>query len=619
MDLVHRTLRWQRLALAGTAAASALVFWRGGLDIFGTVKATAIVVGLLVLVLIGGVRAARTRRLEVPLWTPIWVALGGFTGALVVATLVSDTVALSVVGRPGRHTGLAMYLVYLALLVAALRLHVDHRPRELSRGLLAAVAPITAYGFAQVLDLDPLGWTAVEGGPQVFGTLGNANFFAALLGIATPLALATALDRVEPTGWRVLGGLLAVAMPVAGFLSASLQGPLAAVVGAAVVLGVVVWQAPGLRAARVPLTGVLGVLGVGLVGALLTGVGPFAAIREQATRSLTTRMGKWETALAMLADRPLLGFGLGSFEDWFFAYRPVAVAVETGLRRSTDAPHNVPLEMLASGGLLLGLAYLALVAVTAWALVLGLRRRTGADRLALAGAGGAWVAYQVQSLVSIDVPPIAALHYVLAGVIVGYGAVTTLRGLGDSPATDLRAAPGRKGAKRKTGPALHPVPPAFVAGAAVLTIAVLWAGTLPLRADLAAGAATRIQAQGRFPTAEAAWERAMRVGFWESRYPARHADLYQSRGRLREARDLQEVAVRREPRGLANHLNVARLSVELGDLDRAAAAYDAVLAIDPSTPEVLVEVGEFRLEHGDAEGGRALLDRAAELEGEAPA
>jgi O-antigen ligase len=126
----------------------------------------------------------------------------------------------------------------------------------------------------------------------------------------------------------------------------------------------------------------------------------------------------------MLGDRPLFGFGLASFEGWFYAYRPVAVAVADGFRRSTDAPHSVPLEMLASGGLLLGLAYLALVGVTGWALIRGLRHRAGVERVLLAGLGGAWLAYQVQSLVSIDVPPIAVLHYALAGV---WGSISRAR------------------------------------------------------------------------------------------------------------------------------------------------------------------------------------------------
>jgi hypothetical protein len=88
-----------------------------------------------------------------------------------------------------------MYLIYLSLLAAALRLHVDHAPIELARGLVLAAVPVAVYGTFQSLGLDVYEWGQQEGGPQVFATLGNANFFAAFLGIVTPVSR---LDRRRP-------------------------------------------------------------------------------------------------------------------------------------------------------------------------------------------------------------------------------------------------------------------------------------------------------------------------------------------------------------------------------------------------------------------------------------
>jgi hypothetical protein len=80
MGHVERTLHWQRLVLAGTVAAAALVYWRGSLDAFNTVKATTILIGFVMVLAIGAVRLLRTRRLAVPR-TGAWTAVG----ALVVA------------------------------------------------------------------------------------------------------------------------------------------------------------------------------------------------------------------------------------------------------------------------------------------------------------------------------------------------------------------------------------------------------------------------------------------------------------------------------------------------------------------------------------------------------
>ncbi|PSO56055.1 MAG: hypothetical protein BRC31_00150 [Actinobacteria bacterium QS_5_72_10] len=190
---------------------------------------------------------------------------------------------------------------------------------------------------------------------------------------------------------------------------------------------------------------------VGLVAARL---GPFAAVADQLTTSLETRLGKWETALRMAGDHPLVGLGLNDFADYFHAYRPQWLATEDGLERTTDTPHNVPLDMLTSGGVLLLTAYVVLVVVTAWALARGLRRLDGQQRLLLGGMGGAWGAYQLQSYVSIDVPPLAVLHYTLAGLIIAFGLAPVWRGCRCAPRRSRRSWswPGsRRGRSRSRG------------------------------------------------------------------------------------------------------------------------------------------------------------------------
>ena len=49
---------------------------------------------------------------------------------------------------------------------------------------------------------------------------------------------------------------------------------------------------------------------------------------------------------------------------------------------------------------------------------MGLRRTRGEQSLLLAALGGAWIAYHVQSGVSINVPPLLVLHWVVAGMVV---------------------------------------------------------------------------------------------------------------------------------------------------------------------------------------------------------
>lgn len=618
MAFVATTLRWQRQMLAGVLVLAALVFHRGTFDVFNTTKATVIALGAIAIVAVGAVRVARTRRVVLPV-TRAWWAVGAFLVALVLATVTSPTPLWSVVGRPGRHTGLAMYVVYAALFAVALRLYRHHSPVHLVKTLLVAALPIALYGLGQAAGVEPFGWDAVEGGPQVFATFGNANFFSAWVGIVVPLGVWATLAWTLPGGWRVTGGVVALLALAASLASDSLQGLVAAALGSLLVGGVWVFTAGGaVRRWRRTLLGV-GAAALGVIaGGLAIGVGPFAVVRQAAQESLATRLPKWEAALGMARDRPLLGVGLDNYANWYPAYRSDVVAAQDGLRRSVDSSHNVPLDMLTGGGVLLLAAYVAVVAITGWALVAGLRRLDGQERLLLAGLGGAWIAYQAQSLVSIDVPPLAVLHWVLAGVVVARGASPPLREwtLPGAPRVPVTK-PGRKGKARPRDVPLAPAHPAVLGTLGVAVLAAVWLAVVPVRADAAAMQGVRAAAAGDIRGATDSYRRAAAIARWEPRYTVMLASTFNRIGRTELAYEAYLEAARRDPRGLTHALNLGRIAMSDGRPDDATRWYTRALQIDPTTPEVLVEVGRHRLERGDVAGAKEAFERALEVDPDA--
>lgn len=607
MDVVALTLRWQRVLLSALLVGASVGFWRASYDVFNTFKATLIGLGLLGIVLVGTYRVMHTRQIVVPRSPMVTVALL-LAGAFVVATLISPTPVASAVGRPGRHGGLAMYLAYLALFVLTIRLYRYRSPALIARTLLVAAVPVTIYGLLQATGRDIFDWHLVEAGPPVFSTFGNANFFAAFLGIVVPLGLWGTLTRTWSASWRAASGVLALAALVAASASHSLQGPAVALIGSGAVL--TGWLT-GVKSSRRKMANAIlaGAAAAGVAGAvaLTAGVGPLGELRAGLLASLGTRTPKWRAVLGMFADHPLFGVGLERYADYYHAYRPVSVAAEIGLHRTSDAPHNVPLDMLANGGLLLALPYLMFVGLTLLALVVGLRSLSGESRLLLVGLGGAWLAYQAQSMVSIDVPPIALLHYILAGAIVTLGTrpplqVVTLPGasVSERPAADV-------------GPRPAPPRPALVGLLLVLGLAGAGVLTTPLRADVAAATGVRLGQTDAAATL-LAFRRASAIGFWESRYPSLEG-VYLSGPPVSSPEEALQAFLRaaeREPRNVGHALNVARLSAITGDVVAADRWWRIVLQIDPRTPEVLVEGASYWLGRGDVAQAADLVERAVD-------
>jgi hypothetical protein len=654
-------------------AVAAVAFWRPTLDVFGTVKATVVVLGALALGGAAAVGAARRRTVHLPAgsWPLAVIAL---LAALVVAVAVSPTPLRSAVGLPGRHGGLIPYAAALGLALAAgisARREPDAARLTLVRALTAAGAAAAGYVLVQAVGLDPFPWTTVEGGEPHFGPFGNVDFASAWLGIVgvllaghaaagapgtrtagtrtagtdgrrpgprhsgrarlegggrtagtrtagtrtrarrtdgrtfdpvpdgrrrhptrspAPTSHNVTTARAEPHLPRPTGSGVRAADSEPGSMSAgegrSRPGPAAwrgersAVAAAALACGAAALATGSLQGPVVLALGLPAVaaaahrpsrrtavtlVAVAVVAGAVLALGPARGVVAGAGRSLETRLPKWQAALVMAADAPLLGHGLDTFGDRWFAARPADLAAEQGLARSVDNAHQVPLHLLAGGGVLLAGAWLAAVVVVPGVGLL--RRRTWTADPAAVGLVAAWAGYVLQAGVSIDVPPLMVLGLVLSAVVAAEGDVLRVRRIALRPGT--AAAVG-------------------VAGVAVAVLAAVPV-TRAVRADHAGFEADVARSMAALVPAQEATVRAMDLAPWASTYPAAHGAWLTQQGQARAALAWQVEALRREPRSLTHALNVARLLTALGDAEGAALAYDRVLEIDPQTPAVRAE------------------------------
>jgi O-antigen ligase len=518
------------------------------------------------------------------------LAVGAFLAVGALATALHPAPLRAVMGLSARSSGYALVLACGLLGWVAVRVHALQPPTWLVGGLVVATAGVMAYGTAQLAGLDPFGWRVLTRGPQLFASFGNNNFFAGWLGSVSALLLCGSLLR---TAWWIrlssaaawLGAVALVA------LTTSLQGVAAALAGAAVVGGVRLAQLERPPSRRL-LAGGGAVAAAAVAG--LAAAGALDGVVAGAARSFHTRVGQWQAAAAMGLDRPLTGVGYDGFVDWVHAYRPLWWALEKGIHPTTDAAHSVPLQLLAGGGVPLLAAYLAVLASTGVALVAGLRALRGNDRLVLAGLGGVWTGYHVQALVSVDVPPLAVLHWVLAGTIVGTAARAT---------TPVAVEP--RGRTAAVSLRLAAVAGALAAVAA--SVAVIGTGVVGGRADRLAG-------EHRVGEAEAGYERAAAVARWDPQAALDLGRHRSERGDHEGALEAYTAAVARQPRGIIQQVELARLAGRRGDDAVAARAYAAAIRIDPRTPGLRAEAAGHALQIGDVESAVGHLRAAVTAE-----
>jgi O-antigen ligase/Tfp pilus assembly protein PilF len=609
MTFAEWTLRWQRWLLAAMVFGSAVIIVPPIIEPFMLPKVTFMVVLAAVLAALGAARALWTRQVHLPA-APVSLAAGAFALALLITTVLSPTPLASVIGFYSRYTGLVPYLTYLLVFFLTWRLADLALVRLLSRTLLVALGLVLAYGFLQAAGGDPYNWNESLNG-TTFSFLGNVDFSSAWSGSLVGLLLVTGSSRAESRAWRLYAWLLLPLTVSYLFVTDTVQG-LAAAALAGLTTAVVLKIGPGssFRAvvARRPRAAAAVAVSVGLV--LATGaVASLIAFREELASALVDRPEFWAAALGIFVDHPVVGTGLDTYAHSFLAYRPANLALSDG-PATTDAPHSVLLGMFSNGGLVLGLSYVAVVGLVGYLLVRGAWSVNGAARLPFAGFAGLWVAYQAQSAVSFDVPPLALLHWMSAAVIVALAGQPAWREL---TLPGHRPLPTGRKAKKK---APHPVAGSTRAGLALLGVAVLgvtWLALYPLRADLIAASSEPLARSGQLAEAAERLQRAGDLNPAEASYRALEARVHDAADRHAEAYTAAVEAAQRDTGTVQYPLFAASQAEELGREQEAAAWYRNAVRRDPFDPPVLNAAASFFLNNGQPEQARDLAGRVVAL------
>lgn len=347
-------------------------------------------------------------RYKVPL-----ILISGFISWQLVVFIVSGGEKLQqLFGTTGRNTGLITYLTFSILFVVSMAASTSaFLSRFLLASLVAGVASL-AYGVVQALGADPFDW--VNPYSPVFGFLGNPNFQSSLLGILGSIVFTQLLSSALKS--QVKGAYL-VYLLVTLFVikeTDSQQGFLVLIIGSGIALGVYINQR----------SNALGYsyLGLALVGFVLVLIGtlnkgPLASLLYK--DSVTYRGDYWRAGWKMTVDNPIFGVGLDSYGDWYRRSRDVEATIRTTPDRVSNAAHNVFLDISSYGGFPLVLIYIVLMALVVVSAVKVLKRVQGFNP-GFVGLVSGWVAFQAQSIISINQIGLALWGWVLSGLIIGY-------------------------------------------------------------------------------------------------------------------------------------------------------------------------------------------------------
>jgi O-antigen ligase len=340
-----------------------------------------------------------------------------FTAALSITSIVSPQGFFrTLVGVWGRNNGV---LTYLALLLVFLSL-ASMRSNDSSRFLIQSLTFLgflgALYGWLQSVGADLISWE--NPGNKIILTLGNSNFASAFLAL-TAIATLTLVLRTTSKPWLRI--VLSTSFLVQMYLtmkSDALQGLLVLLIGSSILFGLMLTTSNRIVLKKFALIWWGAILTSGLIGINgLFGNGPLSTLLNPNLRSLQDRFYHWVAALNMIRENLLFGVGIDSFGDYYRGFRVLeAIQLRGTPTSSTNNAHNTFMQIGATGGLVLLSAYLALIVFTARRAIIAFKKND--DKILVSGIFSIWIAFQIQSLVSIDQIGLVVWGWAAAGCLV---------------------------------------------------------------------------------------------------------------------------------------------------------------------------------------------------------
>lgn len=397
-----------------------------------------------------------------------------------------------------------------------------------------------------------------------------------VIGMLPPTIVALSLSDLTtdgvPVGDRTGDGLILLGALVLGLVLAAVIGTLLVRVAARVRLG----QKGVGRARRAVLVAAIGVVVVVLAGLALSDRGIGGTISHQAdefakpkldrqndpARVLRTNSGNrwvwWTEAVSGFRDRPVVGYGAGSFATTHRAYRTNSLEVRQ--------PHSVPLQFLSETGVIGALLALGGLAALGFAAARStLARAEGTDRgFAVALLAGAF-AWSLHLWVDWDwdIPGVTLPVLVVLGLL--------------SARPMVAAAPVRPGIGGRAG--------ILAVGAALAAVAVVLAALPSISAGLSSDALSR--AASGTPSALRAGEEkaalAKRLDPLAVQPLFAQAAIAQRANQSAAAGALLVDAVNRQPDNPDAWTRLLRFQVLANDTVGALRSISSLFALDPVT------------------------------------
>lgn len=330
-------------------------------------------------------------------------------GYVISAFWNGQIVKLALFGHHNRNMGI-LFLASIALLVQTLVAAQIKATNFIKFALNPLYFLIVTYGIIQISGLDPLIWFEND---RTTLTLGNSDFAAALIASIVALPIYTAIQTNNIYMKTILMISLCISVYI-GLYSQAFQFRVIAIISVLTYLGVY-FRDSIFRSSRRSLAVISG-------SVIISSVVVFMNWTKWELVSRTNALDRWQstvTGLKVFQDHLFFGVGIEQFWKFEPKYKGVEQAIRNGSNSVPDKVHNVFVDHLANGGMLVALPFFVMV-IASCILVYRLSNMNlkKQDRNFVALLCSIWISYVSLLFITTDNVFAMALAYSALGILI---------------------------------------------------------------------------------------------------------------------------------------------------------------------------------------------------------
>jgi len=340
---------------------------------------------------------------------------------LLYSTISTKPQIIGFLGDTQRRNGFIGYFCLCIILVYSTKVINNSNVISVYKAGIFTAFIMSFYGLIQITGNDFVRWNNPYN--AMISTLGNPNFASAMLAIFTTLSLSSLLLKNLPVIYKCIAILTSLMSSIAIIRSESRQGLIA------LFFSIIFYVAIFSYIKNKKLGSIVIFLSFFIFIFAVLGMlqkGPLQTLLYK--NSVSVRGYYWRAGLEMFKHSPFKGVGVDRYGSFFKEFREVGYPLKYGYDITSSNAHNTFIQLFATSGIFVGSLYILIVLSI---FIIGIRfikDNNFEDKKIMLGLISAWIAFQAQSLISIDNLGISVWGWLLGGSIVGLSLKRNLNG-----------------------------------------------------------------------------------------------------------------------------------------------------------------------------------------------